>query len=143
MISPMILAEIVITALLVGLIWTIQILNYPLFNFVREADFHIYHQFHMSSITLLVGPLMIIEFGLRILNMYYHSSRSLDIILFLLLLAVWGTTIFISVPIHNQLLLLKDANLLKKLIETNWIRTLGWTLKLVILLSLSFYRINK
>ena len=135
MISKFLLAEIIITAILVGLIWTIQVLNYPLFNFVNESDFHNYHHFHMSSITMLVGPLMIFELLLRIINMYNHQQTIfVGILLVICLLIIWGTTLFVSVPLHNQLAVLKDTALINKLIFSNWLRTIFWTIKLSLLI---------
>ena len=142
MINKFIFSEIIITAMLVGLIWTIQILNYPMFNLVNASDFHTYHQYHINSITLLVGPLMLIELALCLSNNYSRlnsdtSSLFISLVLLGLLLLIWGTTYFISVPIHNLLTANKDENLIQKLITTNWIRTTAWTLRLIILVNLN------
>ena len=44
---------------LVGLIWFVQVVAYPLFARVAVADFLAYHESHSRLITYVVGPLMV------------------------------------------------------------------------------------
>ena len=46
---------------LVGLIWLVQVVSYPLFLRVGRADFATYHEAHARLITYVVGPLMLAE----------------------------------------------------------------------------------
>ena len=48
---------------LVGLIWTMQVVHYPLLKQVGPEEFVAYHARHMALITWLVGPLMLAELG--------------------------------------------------------------------------------
>jgi len=50
-----------VTCVLVGLIWTIQVVHYPLFSSVGSSEFVRYEQQHTTRITLLVMPLMLAE----------------------------------------------------------------------------------
>jgi hypothetical protein len=43
--------------------------------------------------------------------------------------AIWCSTAFLQVPIHNQLAQGYDAGLVSRLVTTNWIRTVAWTLR--------------
>ena len=57
---------------------------------------------------------------------------------FVLILSLWLVTFFISVPLHNKLGQARHEQIIQKLIGTNWIRTLLWTLRtLIILLTVS------
>jgi hypothetical protein len=130
--------EVIVTAILVGLIWTVQRVHYPSFHFVNSLEYQQFQSFHVNAITPIVFPLMVFELFACILNIYYKSySRVLSVIVFLLIVTVWLSTALLSVPIHNQLALGKNNELINQLIASNWIRTIAWTLKLVIL-SLRF-----
>jgi len=48
-----------------------------------------------------------------------------------LVLLIWLSTFLIQVPIHNQLGIGKDSFLIKRLVQTNWIRTILWTSKAI------------
>jgi len=110
------LAELVITSMLVGLIWVIQLLTYPSFEFVSVENYTHYHRFHVAAITPLVAPMMIFEFLISAYNFLTLSySRNWGVILVLLLVIIWLATAFLSVPIHNQLVISKDIYLNKKI----------------------------
>ena len=52
------LANVVSTLFLVGLIWMVQVVHYPLFDDVGEPNYVSYQQRHQTSITYIVGPMM-------------------------------------------------------------------------------------
>ena len=49
------------TWFLVGLIWIIQVVHYPLFARVGEDGFVAYEAAHTRLISLVVGPAMLVE----------------------------------------------------------------------------------
>lgn len=114
---------------LVGLIWTIQLVHYPSFAYVDPNEFTTFHQHHTTSITMIVLPLMIAELGLSAYLAYQYNFHWHYLLPLLVVLAIWGSTFFISVPIHNLLATLKDEVNIQKLVDTNWIRTVLWSLK--------------
>lgn len=133
--KPFILFEFVCTAMLTGLIWTIQLINYPQLRFVGEKEFRSFHTFHMNAITPLVAPLMILEILFCGINFYQKNfSSNISLLSFFLLLCIWATTFFLSVPLHEKLLITRNIEFVHKLVLTNWIRTIGWSLKLLILI---------
>ena len=118
------------TLFLVGLIWTIQIVHYPLFERVGASDYAAYQTSHMSRITYVVAPLMLIELataiyfvfdGYELINPNYFRLG------LALVLIIWASTLFIQSPIHGRLAQAFDADLVSKLVLTNWIRTICWT----------------
>jgi hypothetical protein len=132
----LILSEFICTSMLTGLIWTIQLINYPQLRLVGENEFRPFHFFHMNAITPLVAPLMILELFFCAINFIQHNfSSQYSYLSFFLLCCIWGTTFFLSVPLHEKILLKnKNMKLINKLVLTNWIRTAGWTLKLFLLI---------
>ena len=46
---------------------------------------------------------------------------------------VWLSTFVLQVPIHNRLKSGKDERLIRRLVATNWVRTIAWSLKALLL----------
>ena len=115
-----------------GLIWVIQMVHYPAFNFVNEDHFTSFENFHTTRITLIVVPVMLIELVsaciLALIDMNVVSLTNL-----FLLVLIWLVTFTCSVPCHTGLRKSKSTKLIKKLIATNWLRTFLWTTKSVLL----------
>jgi len=131
-ISNLFLLNIVLSAIMTGIIWLVQILIYPSFHHAVSTDFH---EHHMRSIGPLVGPLMVIEL-ISMIFLLIENQHLFIIFSAICLFIIWCSTFFIQVPIHNQLK--KDINILsiKRLVSSNWIRTIFWTLKSILLCSL-------
>lgn len=122
----MIIFELMISSALVTLIWIIQLLHYPSFLYVDKNQFVQFHAFHTKWITFLVMPLMILE--------VLFCFAQFNLILFFIILLVWLSTFFIQVPCHNKLKSGFEESIIQRLIFSNWIRTILWTLKLFVLL---------
>lgn len=131
-------AQVAVTWSLVGLIWTIQVVHYPLMAQVGEQRYAEYQRDHMRRITWLVGPLMLAEVALA-LWLWLHASspaeERLGWIGALLLLAVWGATAVFSVPAHGRLESGFDPAAHRRLVNSNWIRTGAWTLRGLVVLA--------
>jgi hypothetical protein len=120
---------------LTGLIWLIQIVNYPAFQFVDENRFHEFHRFHSGRITWIVAPIMFTELG-SALWLTFSQGGFLWTANFASVVLVWLLTGFVSVPIHNKLALGKSRRLIEDLVKTNWLRTAVWSLRSLSLLAL-------
>ncbi len=118
------------TFFLVGLIWTIQVVHYPMFNRVGLEAFVQYAAEHNWRISLIVVPVMLAEAGLTALLFLSRPAQiswQSALIGLVLLGIVWGTTFFLSVPQHNVLAQGFDPTAYRRLVTTNWLRTLAWT----------------
>lgn len=129
----------IISWLLVGLIWVIQLVHYPTFEFISTDIFLAFYHHHTSAITVIVIPLMLGELGLGLYLARQYGWSFIWLIPFIMVLFVWLSTFLIQVPIHNQLGLGKDTALIQKLVQTNWIRTVLWTIKAI---WISYYFIH-
>lgn len=133
------------TLALIGLIWTIQIVHYPLFANVGAEQYADYQTSHMSRITYVVAPLMLIELGAAIYFVFV-SYESINVSYFrfglALVLIIWASTMFIQSPIHGRLAQAFDADLVKNLVLTNWIRTICWTLRGALVLWMIWLKIK-
>ncbi|MEM9835995.1 MAG: hypothetical protein AAF828_05805 [Bacteroidota bacterium] len=114
---------------LFALIWVVQLVHYPTFRYIE--DFPAFHQHHTTSITLIVGPLMLAEIalaGLIFLDSQWNWQWG---VLFAIVIAIWGLTFFWAVPIHEKLGLQSSKALIEQLIIANWPRTVLWTIKAI------------
>ena len=122
------LFNLLITWSLIGLIWVIQLVHYPSFAYVDEDLFSNFHRHHTFSISLIVMPLMLLEVTIAAFLLYQHGHWTY-LVPFLLVIGIWLATFLIAVPLHNQLANGKDIILINQLVQTNWIRTILWTIK--------------
>ena len=129
----MTLANIIVNSILLGLILVTQIVNYPLFLKVSSANFFDYHRYYKKRISIIVVPLMITELVLSGVMLFLLPNITHTII-FLFIIIIWLSTFLIQVPIHNSLINNFNTNQIKHLILSNWIRTIFWFLKLIILI---------
>lgn len=119
------------------LIWIVQLVVYPSFRHYSEAEIKYWHPIYTVQITYIVLPLMLSQLGVYIYTATSTSSWPTLLIL-ALVLATWLATFLISVPLHRAIDQQTDSMPAReKLIQTNWIRTIIWTLILV--LSVVFY----
>ena len=91
---------------MVGVIWIIQVVHYPLFASVGSDQFKGYEQDHQRLITYIVLPLMFCELitsGLLWVYRPVGSSAVLIGIGIALVLLIWGSTFLLQVPQHGQL----------------------------------------
>ena len=71
--------EWIICLLLTGLIWTVQLVHYPSFQFIEKDSFVEFEKFHQRKISILVIPLMILEVLLSFYNLF-NSKLPLSLI---------------------------------------------------------------
>ena len=123
------------TSMMVSLIWLIQILHYPSFIYVDRDQYESFQKFHMKKISFIVMPLMVTEFltSAYILLFGNNENEYLFTLSFILLLVIWGLTIFIFSNIHQELSLGYNQRIIFSLIHLNWIRTILWSLRLMML----------
>lgn len=114
------------TLLLCGLIWTVQLVHYPSFRFVAERDFEGFHSFHSRRISLLVAVLMPVELLATALVLWQDRSTA-NLVGAGLVILIWASTALLQMPAHRRLAGGFDASALDRLVRTNWIRTLAWS----------------
>lgn len=125
------LVSILISFILLGLILTVQIVHYPSFKYVKDENFLDFHAHHSKSISIIVIPLMIFEL-LSQFFLWYQTGGLFWGVQATLNVLIWLSTFFLSVPIHHKLSLGRSENHIKKLVQTNWPRTIFWSLKSVV-----------
>ncbi len=123
------------TAGMMGLIWFVQVVHYPLFAAVGSAGFEAYESAHQRRTALVVGPLMGIE-GVTALvvaaTLRDEVGLALPLAGLVLLAAIHASTVLLQVPAHTELARGYDADVQRRLVATNWVRTIGWSLRVIV-----------
>lgn len=127
-------AQWLVTSYLCGLIWTIQLVHYPSFEWIVAAQFEEFHRFHSRRITAIVMLPMVVELAVAIALLQYEPLWFWAVNLGSVM-AIWAVTFFISVPLHNRLQSGKNLQSIAKLVATNWLRTALWSARALWLLA--------
>lgn len=119
------------TLYMVGLIWFVQLVHYPLFDKVGLDGFIAYQQAHMARTTWAVGPPMLAEIAGAIVLCAYPLRGLPPWSAWLglgLVLVAWASTAALQVPRHEALVSAGfAADQHSALVATNWIRTIAWS----------------
>ncbi|MDB4358742.1 hypothetical protein N9Z18_00715 [Verrucomicrobiales bacterium] len=133
---PTILLHLFATLGMVGVIWTVQLVIYPLFNHIGSDSFSEYHDRYMNRITWIAGPLMLIEIITAFLLSYLFWSTSYQGLLITnaaLVVSIWIVTAILQVPAHQALAQQYTAEAVDSLVKGNWVRTSIWTARIPLL----------
>ena len=135
--APLFLLDAAATLYMWGVIWTIQLAQYPLFARIGAVQWEDYHSVYTRSITFVVLPAMVTELGTSGLLALARPAWLSPPLLwagFACALLTWAVTFFVSVPLHNTLGRGFSTDAIASLVATNWLRTLLWTAHAAILL---------
>ena len=128
------MAVLIISALstwaMVGLIWVMQIVHYPMLGEFSQHFPAVAFEQHQRLITPLVGPPMALE-GVTALILLVSRPGTMSALSAWVAATLLGvallSTIVLQVPIHAKLVERHDPQLVEQLVATNWIRTVAWT----------------
>lgn len=123
------------TLALVGLIWVVQLAVYPLYGRIAAGAFSRYHQAWCDRITWIVAPLFALE-GLGSAALVWGGPEAagfpVDPLLAWIGLGTFAgnalSTAFVQVPLHARLSRSFEPATHRRLVGTNWLRTVLWTL---------------
>lgn len=131
------LAHVASTWAMFGLIWFVQIVHYPLFDGVGDNEFPSYEKRHCRLTTWVVAPLMLTELATAIWLCLVRSSGQSSVLTWLglgLVVLIWISTAVLQVPAHDNLSEAFSSDQHTRLVATNWLRTVAWSLRGVIAL---------
>jgi hypothetical protein len=117
---------------MIGLIWVVQRVHYPLFASVGVEHFAAYERAHVRRIGPVVGLPMAVELGTAFalaVSPPPGVPRVAALAGVSLLALIWLSTGLLQAPRHRQLEQSFDAGAHRALIASNWIRTLAWSLR--------------
>ena len=135
MIEFVLLVNFVATAVMTGVIWFVQWVHYPLLATVsveHAVETAVAHQRR-------TGQVLAIPMALEgVTTLWLLASRP-DVVSLILpwlgavLLAVaLGSTVFVSVPLHAKMATNPTVDVGRRLVVTNWPRTIAWSARAVV-----------
>jgi hypothetical protein len=131
MIADVILAtQLASTWAMVGLIWFVQLVHYPLFARIEATHFPEFEQDHQRRTGWIVAPLMLTE-GVSAVGLVWISTSTTDRLLasiaLAMLVAIALSTFLWQVPLHERLSRGWNSEVHQRLVQSNWLRTILWT----------------
>jgi len=128
------------TWFMVGLIWFVQIVHYPMMGVVTADACPAFEKAHQRRTTLIVGPVMLLEAGSALLLILTPHAQFVGMpmgwIGLALLALIWVSTCAVQVPLHARLALGFDRAVWHRLVASNWLRTIAWSVRGIIALVL-------
>jgi hypothetical protein len=125
------------TLFMTGLIWFVQIVHYPLFGGVGEEKFVAYAEDHSKLTSRVVGPPMLLEAATTVTLLFIRPTEIPAAAAWIgvaLLTSVWLSTALLQAPRHTALGSGFDANSHEFLVASNWIRTVCWSARSLLVL---------
>ena len=135
MIDFVLVANFVATCVMTGVIWFVQWVHYPLLATVPvDGAVEVAEQHQRRTGQVLALP-MAVE-GVTTLWLLASRPDAVSLILpwlaAVLLAVALGSTVFVSVPLHAKMATNPSADVGRRLVTTNWLRTIAWTARTVV-----------
>ncbi|MBL6829304.1 MAG: hypothetical protein ISQ74_05390 [Puniceicoccaceae bacterium] len=108
-------------------LWLVQLVIYPSFLRVDSNDLLAWHNAYTFRVSFVILPLMLGQLVMATLSVLEDPSIP-EWLAFAFVLVCWILTFFVSVPLHRKIEqndMTRETR--KKLIMTNWPRTILWS----------------
>lgn len=130
---------------MVGLIWVMQIVHYPLFARVGDATYGSFQSEHMRRISQVLFVPWGIE-ALTTLALVFlaptNRLRIAAIVGAILFAAVTVVTGLLAAPIHGRLVDGFDPTDHGRLLAVNWVRTVLWSARGLVALAVVWWSVT-
>ncbi|MGI8650815.1 MAG: hypothetical protein ACR2KW_10635 [Rubrobacter sp.] len=137
--EALLLVNLASTLFMVGVIWFVQIVHYPLFSRVGTPGFVAYEDDHSRLTGYVVGPPMLLEAATALALLTFRPTgvpASLLWVGFGLVVVIWASTALLQIPRHTALGTGFDERAHRFLVASNWVRTIAWTLRGALVLGI-------
>ncbi len=143
--AALVLAHLAATGAMVGLMWTIHFVHYPLFGLVGAERYGEFQSEHMRRIT----GVLVVPWGAETLTAVglvvaapTDGLRALAVAGLVAVGAVLGLTGLLAAPAHGRLLDGFDEAVHRRLLAVDLVRTAVWTLRLGIALAIAWQTVT-
>ena len=133
-----VVGHLVSSLMMVGMIWTVQIVHYPLMALVGPERFAAYEAAHaprMAAVVLLPWTVQGLTTTWLLVAPPAGVRATLILATAVAALVPVLVTVLASIPAHTRLAAGFDAHVHARLVRTNWIRTLAWTAHAVLAIA--------
>ena len=124
------LTNLTATLFMVGVIWFVQVVHYPLFSRVGAEGFAPYSEVHSRLTAYVVGPPMLLEAATALVFVFRRPegiSLWAALVGLELVAVIRASTALLQVPRHTTLGSGFDREAWRGLVLTNWVRTAAWS----------------
>lgn len=124
------LTHLAATLYMVGVIWMVQLAHYPLIGWIGADELPAWQAENLRRTTWVVGIPMLVEAATAAVLVGMDDARDLGPAVLaggVLLGLVWASTALLQVPAHDSLARSFDPEAVRRLVSTNWLRTILWT----------------
>jgi uncharacterized membrane protein YphA (DoxX/SURF4 family) len=131
------LAHLVVTYVMAGIMWFVQLAYYPNLAVVGRESFVSYQREHVRRISAPAWTMLSLELisGILLAILGFRELPAAVLLANVAMIgAVWWSTWFVQVPLHHRLEQGWDADLHQRLVATNWFRTRLYTIRSLVLL---------
>jgi hypothetical protein len=135
-VSALLLAHATASLYLLGLVWFVQVVHYPLFALVGRDGWTAYEAAHRTRTTAVVAVPMLLQLATAALLVLDDGARALEVASLVLVVAVFAHTFLLAVPEHERLSAAWDADAHRRLVTRNWLRTALWTAQSAVVVAL-------
>ena len=111
---------------LVVLIWLVQLVIYPSFQYCKSADLLSWHNSYTRRMSVIVMPLMLAQLALATIHTLTTTSL-LAWCSLLLIVIVWLITFAYFIPAHRKISEGETGPVLIRILRVNWWRTWLWS----------------
>ena len=129
------------TLFMLGVIWFVQVVYYPLYAWIGPGEFPGYEKIHTTLTSRVVAPPMLVEVGTALL-LAWSRPAGIAIVPFATSLAllgvIWMSTMYLQIPCHKSLARGFDSVVHRRLVLTNWLRTAAWSLRGLLVLWMAW-----
>lgn len=135
----MVWINVVSTAVMVGVIWIVQRVHYPLLAAIDLDRARQVARDHQRRIAPVVGLPMAAE-GTSSLYLVFDRPAGVELWMTLIGAALLGVvllcTVVLSVPLHTEMAEAPRVDTGARLVRTNWPRTIGWSARLLVCMTM-------
>lgn len=136
--DALLFTHVALTWAMVGFAWTIQLVQYPMMALVPPEAFPAFERVHQRRVVRVLavfGVAEVVTAGWLFL-VPGTLPRAALLVAGMVLAVIWIATGTYFAPLHGRLARGFDVALHKRLVVTNWIRTVLWTLRGVMVVAL-------
>ena len=116
-----------------GLVWFVQVVHYPLFGFLGAGASQGYAREHQRRTGWVVAPVMLAEAVTAAGVCWVRRGDAMSLAAAGMLAVIWGSTFLVQVPLHVAFERSGEIATARRLVVTNWVRTVLWTVRAVLL----------
>ena len=133
----LLISNLSVTLIMFSAIWFVQLAYYPLLKFVGRKEFARYETEYVKRIMPFAILMLLLELITGILLLWIRpvNVSFINVLIGVLLLAIiWMSTFLIQLPLHKKLRRGFNKNTHDLILKTNWIRTIAWTLRAILMI---------